>query len=239
MTSTGQQASRSEACLASRAVCWPTETKPRNPQASYYRARYYDPAAGRFVVEDPLGFYAGNVNFYGYTGNRPVNLTDPSGEIVPLIVLLPVAGGLVGGISDVLTAGPCQNKLAAFGLGFASGAFGTLAGIGVGALTGGNPWLAGAAAGQISSITDQALAGEPLDAGKVAASTAIGAIGGKALSKLFPTRGRLPDLTTSRTPSNFGPNSQRLTLQELGSDALGGTLQYLLPSPSEPKCGCN
>jgi uncharacterized protein RhaS with RHS repeats len=44
----------------------------------YYRARYYDPAYGRFLSEDPARFGAGP-NFYPYTSNKPVNQTDPSG----------------------------------------------------------------------------------------------------------------------------------------------------------------
>jgi RHS repeat-associated protein len=44
----------------------------------YYRARYYDPAAGRFLSEDPIEFSGGN-NFYTYALNRPVILVDPSG----------------------------------------------------------------------------------------------------------------------------------------------------------------
>lgn len=44
----------------------------------YYRARYYDPAIGRFVSEDPLGFQAG-INFFAYVENNPVNANDPSG----------------------------------------------------------------------------------------------------------------------------------------------------------------
>ncbi|MFC5771194.1 RHS repeat-associated core domain-containing protein, partial [Thauera sinica] len=47
----------------------------------YYRARYYDPGRGRFISEDPLGFAAGDVNFYAYVGNNPVNANDPSGMI--------------------------------------------------------------------------------------------------------------------------------------------------------------
>ena len=47
----------------------------------YYRARYYDPAVGRFLSEDPLGFDAGDANFYRYVFNSPTNYTDPSGEI--------------------------------------------------------------------------------------------------------------------------------------------------------------
>jgi RHS repeat-associated protein len=46
----------------------------------YYRARYYDPLAGRFLSEDPLGFSAG-VNFYSYVDNNPVNNNDPSGKL--------------------------------------------------------------------------------------------------------------------------------------------------------------
>jgi len=78
MTSTGQRASRSEAYLASKAVCWPPETRPRNPQASYYRARYYDPSTGGFVSQDPIRFFGG-MNFYSYVGNAPIGFIDPFG----------------------------------------------------------------------------------------------------------------------------------------------------------------
>ncbi len=44
----------------------------------YYRARYYDPSIGRFISEDRLGL-SGGINFYLYSRNRPMNLTDPSG----------------------------------------------------------------------------------------------------------------------------------------------------------------
>jgi len=45
----------------------------------YYRARYYDPMEGRFVSRDPISFSGGDVNLYGYTGNNPINRTDPDG----------------------------------------------------------------------------------------------------------------------------------------------------------------
>jgi RHS repeat-associated protein len=47
----------------------------------YYRARYYDPAAGRFVSEDPIGFSGDGTNFYIYVDNNPVVLIDPSGLV--------------------------------------------------------------------------------------------------------------------------------------------------------------
>jgi RHS repeat-associated protein len=46
--------------------------------ASYYRARYYDPNAGRFLNEDPVEG-GGGVNFYGYVRNDPTNLVDSFG----------------------------------------------------------------------------------------------------------------------------------------------------------------
>jgi len=44
----------------------------------YYRARYYDPSAGRFLGEDPWGFDAGP-NFYRYVRNSPISFNDPFG----------------------------------------------------------------------------------------------------------------------------------------------------------------
>ncbi len=43
-----------------------------------YRARYYDPAIGRFLSEDPIGF-KGGFNFYVYVMNEPTTLIDPFG----------------------------------------------------------------------------------------------------------------------------------------------------------------
>lgn len=49
---------------------------------SFYRARLYDPGTQRFVSEDPLGFGAGDVNFYAYVSNAPTKFTDPTGAII-------------------------------------------------------------------------------------------------------------------------------------------------------------
>jgi uncharacterized protein RhaS with RHS repeats len=51
----------------------------------YYRARYYDPTTQRFLSEDPIGLDAGDMNFYRYVGNNPVNYTDSSGLFLDTI----------------------------------------------------------------------------------------------------------------------------------------------------------
>jgi RHS repeat-associated protein len=78
MSSAGQQATREEAFLASRAPNLPEETAPEYPQAWYYRARYYDPQTGRFLNEDMIRFLGG-VQFYRYVLNGPTNHRDPRG----------------------------------------------------------------------------------------------------------------------------------------------------------------
>ena len=68
----------------------------------HYRARAFDPETARFLQEDPLWFEGGDLNIYGYVGQNPVNLIDPSGTFAGN------AGdyAAVAGISTrVLTAG--------------------------------------------------------------------------------------------------------------------------------------
>jgi RHS repeat-associated protein len=48
----------------------------------YYRSRYYNPAIGRFIGEDAIGFDGGDVNLYRYVGNNSINSIDPSGFLV-------------------------------------------------------------------------------------------------------------------------------------------------------------
>jgi RHS repeat-associated protein len=45
---------------------------------NYFRARYYDATAGRFLSEDPIDF-GGGINFYTYVANSPTNWVDPFG----------------------------------------------------------------------------------------------------------------------------------------------------------------
>jgi RHS repeat-associated protein len=51
----------------------------------YYRARYYDPAIGRFISQDPINFSGRDANLYRYVTNRPVNSIDRIGLATDLI----------------------------------------------------------------------------------------------------------------------------------------------------------
>jgi RHS repeat-associated protein len=44
----------------------------------FLRNRYYDPTAGKFLTEDPVGFDGGG-NFYAYSQNSPVDESDADG----------------------------------------------------------------------------------------------------------------------------------------------------------------
>ena len=70
--------------------------------------RYLDPATGRFLTRDPIGF-EGGVNLYAYVGNGVVMLKEPTGLIPPILGLLVkqclegAAGSALGNLAEWLT----------------------------------------------------------------------------------------------------------------------------------------
>src|ERR1035437_1259485 len=82
----------------------------------YYRARYYNPDAGRFMSEDPIGLLGG-LNQYAYVRNNPITLTDPMGLSGGVTQFAYGVLNLIGG----LTALGIGGELAQTGLGFLPG----------------------------------------------------------------------------------------------------------------------
>ncbi len=60
---------------------WDSETNLYHTQT-----RSYDPAMGRFIQTDPIG-YAGGRNLYAYTGGDPLNKVDPMGTCCDDIIV--------------------------------------------------------------------------------------------------------------------------------------------------------
>ena len=79
----------------------------------YNRARFYDPAAGRFISQDPIGFRGGDQNLYGYVSNRPTVFVDPSGNVAISDYVAALEFSKLG----ISTA----TGIAGFGVGFACG----------------------------------------------------------------------------------------------------------------------
>jgi hypothetical protein len=85
----------------------------------YMRNRFYSPVLGRFMAEDPIGLAGGDVSFYRYTGNDPVDWVDPEGLMT---------GVLEGAGIGTITCGPV------------CGIVGGTIGLGVGIYTGQKIW---------------------------------------------------------------------------------------------------
>jgi RHS repeat-associated protein len=74
----------------------------------YNRARFYDPATGKFIGQDPKKFAAGDANLYRYVGNDPIGFTDPTGNWS-----VDWSGGIVGGIAGAM-GGASAGAIAAY-----------------------------------------------------------------------------------------------------------------------------
>jgi len=92
---------------------------------AYFRARWYDPSTGTFLTPDPMG-YRDSSSLYAYAAGDPVNLSDPTGEAIPLLAVLGYLGwtavntafdvGIDYGVSEL--TGEEFNFVASAGMGF-------------------------------------------------------------------------------------------------------------------------
>ncbi|HBP18365.1 MAG TPA: hypothetical protein DEA08_11320 [Planctomycetes bacterium] len=88
-----------------------------------YRNRYYDPTLGRFLSVDSVGFAEG-MNPYQYVGGNPLNMVDPSGNVVERAVA-GVGSGLFSAVTSALgtlaSGGSMTDASIEAGIGFVEG----------------------------------------------------------------------------------------------------------------------
>jgi RHS repeat-associated protein len=156
---------------------------------TYYRARWYDPRAGRFISEDPLSFAAGDVNLNRYVGNGATLWVDPSGmawgwgaAAVGAGIGAVVGGTICVGSSLIFNGSlPTQGQL---GGAMVSGA---ISGGIVSGCASGDPSFIGAvaigaaanAAGAMTgTVVEKIVDQQPIHVGEVLINGGVGAIGG-------------------------------------------------------------
>ena len=74
----------------------------------FLRARYYDPATGRFISRDSVHGTVTNPitqNAYAYAGDNPNVYADPSGKFLQLLIIGGLA--LAGYLADPTIESPC------------------------------------------------------------------------------------------------------------------------------------
>ncbi|MCP4986322.1 MAG: hypothetical protein GY928_09765, partial [Colwellia sp.] len=80
------------------------------------------PALGRFINGDPIGFRGGDVNFYVYVQNNPVNFIDPEGEFAWFTAAIGVfVGAAISAGQAWLNCGEGWDIVKAAGIGALAG----------------------------------------------------------------------------------------------------------------------
>ena len=139
----------------------------------YRRNRMYDPVAGRFTQEDPIGL-AGGLNLYGYVGGDPVNYSDPLGLCPfpnPIVVFI-CAVGTRASVFWLARAGPAIATAGAASTGLTAGSIRNV-----------NPGFP--AAGRISNCVNCAIAADATLAGRPASALPGAATAISELEKVF------------------------------------------------------
>ncbi len=174
----------------------------RDTELTRFGARDYDPLVGRWTAKDRIGFLGGDPNLYGYVINDPVNLVDPSGEILPIIFAGAAIGAVVNAVATVLVNRgdvTAQQIGAAIVSGAIAGAFGAVAGPLGGTLAravgqsaaGFGATAATAAISAAGGAAGQAAANglDPCNASSVGNAALYAGLGGAIASRFFPVKG--------------------------------------------------
>ena len=187
----------------------------------FYRSRYYNPQAGRFISEDPIGFAGSGANLYAYVYDSPANLKDALGLYAGMDDLVFTLGGAAAGllstaVGDVLSGG--------------TSSLGTYAANAIGGAVGGEallyfgPISAGAATGFVSNLAQQyfnylANPNCGFKPGQLLASTAIGA-----------GTGLIPGM--ERSGLTMGRNSMNAIYKQMRTKFENGTISNVSFSTS-------
>jgi RHS repeat-associated protein len=159
--------------------------------------RLYDPALGRMFSPDPVladGTISDCYNKYAYANNNPLKYTDPSGNVIPLILFAGLMSGAINLASNAGSINSFEDGLFTFTIGFGAGAAGAGLGGAVGGLVKTSTFLGGAAIGAaggvaggfISSTGNGWMSGQSFNDGLTSGlkGAAIGGISGAVLGGL-------------------------------------------------------
>ena len=190
----------------------------------YLRARYYNPATGQFISDDPMADLTQTP--YSYADDNPLNQGDPNGQFLELSALGAAIGGIAGAVTnDIKYVHDSGVHLGQpdwwLGLGESTLSGGLGGAIG-GACLGLDPEIAAVCGGLGSAVTttlDRAFTGKGFSLTAAGESFVLGYAGSELGGELLPTVGRLPSkLTNVWAPS--GLNTWRI----YGQDFFGGLL---------------
>ena len=201
----------------------------------YNMARYYHPSTGRYFQSDPIGL-TGGTNTFGYSAANPLIWTDPSGEILPLLVGAALVGGLFSEDiylwNSIITGQPVTlgGAAGAFAGGAVAGGLGVIAAplaatIGLADLLGtaGGAFVINAVAGAAGTAIPMAL--DPcatFDPALIGASALLGGVTGAASGKLFRTYGMdrfrqvgFPRTWAAVVPPGFGGSAKTNAIRSI------------------------
>lgn len=112
--------------------------------------RIYDPVTGRMFSPDPLlsdGSISECYNSYSYANNNPLKYTDPSGNVIPLLVAAAIVGGGTNLFMNMDKVNNFGQGLGYFAVGAAASVVGAAAGGMAGNLVAGGAFNTGVVSG--------------------------------------------------------------------------------------------
>ena len=99
----------------SQKVC---KSRGRWSREDHIRHRDYSPTIGRFIERDPLGFEAGDNNWYRFVANGPTIHNDPTGQAITSLdaaiercISLPTTAAQIACLENLLGLGMNDAKL--------------------------------------------------------------------------------------------------------------------------------